>query len=121
MSGLTAHWFQSFKHSLDCYQWDVFVAAVVEEFEVDTRRALTMRLIGLKQVGSVADYRKEFEQLVYHIRLFVNSLSETMLTAQFLMGLKDNIRMKVKLLLPESVAKAATLTAVQETLEKHNK
>jgi hypothetical protein len=39
-----------------------------------------------------------------------------MLTTHFLMGLKDSIRMKMELLLPETVAKIATLAAVQENL-----
>jgi hypothetical protein len=60
MSGPTAHWFQLFKHSPGCYQWEVFAATVVQEFKLDTHRALTMQLITFKQVGSVAEYRKEF-------------------------------------------------------------
>jgi hypothetical protein len=70
----------------------------------------------------VDDYRRQFEQLFYHITLFDNSLSTTMLTAQFLLGLNSEIRSAVEMLLPVLVAKAATLTLVQEQmLEKSKK
>jgi hypothetical protein len=110
MSGSAAHWFQTFKHSARAYLWEVFATAVVKEFELDTHRAKTMQLLQLRQSGSVEDYRRSFEQLVYHISLFDNSIIETMLIVQFLLGLKEEIRMQVKLMLPNSVAKAATLT-----------
>jgi hypothetical protein len=51
--------------------------------------------------------------LIYHIRLFDNSISETMLTAQFLLGLMEDIRAHVDMMLPDSVAKAATLASIQ--------
>jgi hypothetical protein len=61
-------------------------------------------------------YRREFEQLVYHIRLYDNSISSTMLTAQFLLGLNEELRTQVEMQLPESVAKATILAAIQEKL-----
>jgi hypothetical protein len=91
MSGSAAQWFQSFKHVAGAYQWEEFARAVVKEFEVDTHRSKTMQLLNLQQSGSVDEYQKSFEQLVYNIRLFDHSLSETMLTSQFLLGLKDDI------------------------------
>jgi hypothetical protein len=68
----------------------------------------------------VEEYRRQFEQLVYHIRLFDNSLSTTMLTAQFLLGLKVEIRSAVEMLLPESVAKATTMATAQVQLLEKN-
>jgi hypothetical protein len=44
--------------------------AIIAEFEVVTHRAKTMELLNLRQSGSVDEYRKAFEQLVYNIRLF---------------------------------------------------
>jgi hypothetical protein len=80
---------------------------VVAEFEANTHRTKAMELLNLKRIGSVNEYRKHFEQLVYNIRLYDRSLSEMMLISQFLMGLKDEIRHNVKLMLPKSVSKAA--------------
>jgi hypothetical protein len=73
------------------------VLAVVAEFENDTHRTKTMELLSLRQLGYVEEYRKQFEQLVYHISLFDTSLSATMLTAQFIMGLKEELRLPVEM------------------------
>jgi hypothetical protein len=89
---------------------------VVQEFETDTHRAKTMELLNLKQVGSVEDYQRSFEQLIYHIKLFGVSLSDTMLTTQFLLGLRDDIIHHVEMMLLETMAKAATLAAIVEHL-----
>jgi hypothetical protein len=98
------------------------VLVVLDEFEVETHRAKTMELLSLRQQGSVEEYRKKFEQLVYNIRLYDKSLSNTMLTAQFLLGLKAELRPHVEMKLPEIVAKATILAIVQEQLlEKSRK
>jgi hypothetical protein len=80
-----------------------------------------MELLNLRQTWLVEDYHKAFEQLVYHIRLFDTSLSITMLMAQFLMGLKPELRSAVELQLLDSVANAAILASVQEQLLDKNK
>jgi hypothetical protein len=88
------------------------VLVVLAEFEVDTHRAKTMELLSLRQQESVEEYRKKFEQLVYNIRLYDKSLSSIMLTAQFLLGLKAELRPQVEMQLPDKVAKTSILAAV---------
>jgi hypothetical protein len=63
------------------------VLAVVAEFENDTHRTKTMELLSLRQLGYVEEYRKQFD----------TSLSATMLTAQFIMGLKEELRLPVEM------------------------
>jgi hypothetical protein len=116
MTGAAAHWFQSYKHMPGFQIWDQFVLAVIAEFKLNTHRAKTMELLNLRQTGSMDDYHRQFEQLVYNIRLFDKSLSTTMLTAQFLLGLKAELRSSVEMQLPDSVAKATILASVQEQL-----
>jgi hypothetical protein len=89
---------------------------MVAEFEVDTHRSKTMVLLQLKQVGTVDECHRQFEHLVYHIRLYDNSLSNTMFTTQFPMGLKEELRSQVELQLSDSVAKAAILASIKEKL-----
>jgi hypothetical protein len=60
--------------------WVQFVLVVLAEFEVDTHRAKTMELLSLRYHGSVEEYRRKLEQLVYNIRQYDRSLSNTMLT-----------------------------------------
>jgi hypothetical protein len=93
---------------------------VVSEFEVDTHHAKTMEHLNLRQTCSVDEYHHSFEQLIYHIRLYDNFVSATMLTAQFLLGLKDELRFPVEMQLPDSVVKVAALAAIQEKLLDRN-
>jgi hypothetical protein len=115
-----AHWYQSYKHSAGVHSWEHFMVAVSQEFEVNTHRVKTMALINLRQTGSVEDYKNQFEQLVYHIKLYDGSLSETMLASQFFVGLKEGLRQAVELHLPDTISQVATLAAIQEHLHlKH--
>jgi hypothetical protein len=76
-----SHWFQTYKHSPRVHTWEHFVVAVSQEFEVNTHRVKTMELLNLKQIGSVEDYKNQFDKLVYHILLYDKSLSETVLVS----------------------------------------
>jgi hypothetical protein len=55
MSGVAAHWFQSYKHTHGFQIWHQFVSAVLVEFEVDTHRAKTMELLSLRHIGTVEE------------------------------------------------------------------
>jgi hypothetical protein len=83
-----SHWYQSYKHSPGSHTLEHFVVAVSQEFEVNTHRVKTMELLNLKQTSSIEDYKQQFDQLVYHIRLYDGNISDTMLVSQFLLGLK---------------------------------
>jgi hypothetical protein len=83
MTSPAAPWVQAYKHTIGFQNWDTFVSVVLAEFEVDTHRAKTMELLNLRQTGSLEEYKRQFEQLVYHIRLSDNSLSTTMLLHSF--------------------------------------
>jgi hypothetical protein len=107
-----SHWSQTYKHSPRNHTWEHFVVAVSQEFEVDTHRIKTTELLNLRQSGSVEEYKQQFDQLTYHIRLYDQHISETMLVSQFLLGLKDELRQYVEMHLPTSVPQAATLVAI---------
>lgn len=70
---------------------------------MDTHRSTTMEFMDIKQTGLVKSYHIQFEQLVYRLRLYDSNVSETMLAAQFLIGLKEEIKGGVEMQLPESV------------------
>jgi hypothetical protein len=76
-----SHWFQTYKHSVGIQNWEHFVGAVTRAFEVNTHRVKMMELLNLCQTGSVEYYKLKFDQLVYHILQYDNSLSETMLVS----------------------------------------
>jgi hypothetical protein len=67
------------------------VVAVSQEFKVNSHRVKTRELRNLKQASSVEDYKQQFEQLVYQIRLYDHHISEIVLVSQFLLGLKEDL------------------------------
>jgi hypothetical protein len=91
MTGPAAHWYQTYKHTENFQSWEVFASAVIAEFEANTHRTKATELLNLKQTCYVDEYRKQFENLVYNIRLYDPALSEMMLISQFFMSLKDEI------------------------------
>ncbi|BAT90039.1 hypothetical protein VIGAN_06120400, partial [Vigna angularis var. angularis] len=58
-------------------------------------------LIGIKQFWQVGEYIEQFEQYVG----FLKGIRQDYLTGIFLNGLKDEIRVEVKLYEPKSLAK----------------
>jgi len=103
LSGRASHWYQAHKDTYGVQSWEQFEQSVLSEFEVNTHRDKMMELLTLKQVDSVADYKKQFEQLVYHIKLFDKTVSETLLVSQFVLGLKDELRPAVEMQLPDTM------------------
>jgi hypothetical protein len=99
-----SNWYQTYKHSPGVHSWEHFVVAVSQEFEVNTHRIKTRELLNLRQVGAVVDYKQQFDQVVYQIRLYDHHISETMSVSQFLLGLKEDLRAAVEMHLPVSVS-----------------
>jgi hypothetical protein len=92
-----------------------------QEFEVDTHRVKKMELLNLRQTWPVEKYKHQFDQLVYHIRLYDSNIGDTMLVSQFLLALKSELRHPVEMHLSNSVAQAGILAYVQEHLNDRNK
>ncbi|KAL6653746.1 hypothetical protein ACP70R_008673 [Stipagrostis hirtigluma subsp. patula] len=88
MSGRAAHWYQVYRLDYGVTSWDQFKGAVLQEFDVDVHRTTVTELLMLKQSGSVTDYKQKFEELVYAVKVYDRTVSETMLITQFLLGLK---------------------------------
>jgi hypothetical protein len=53
MSGLAAHWFQTYKQAHGFQELDQFASALISEFEIDTHCAKIMELLNLTQTGGV--------------------------------------------------------------------
>ena len=49
----------------------------------------------LKQGGTVEEYKNQFYQLVYNIRLYEPALSDTLLVTRFILGLKEELHAAV--------------------------
>ena len=66
----------------------------------------------LKQLGIVDEYKQQFLQLLYTVRLYEPTLSETFLVTRFIMGLKDELRSTVEFQIPYSIQVACNYAAV---------
>ena len=71
---------------------------------------LMENLIKLKQVGSVSAYKGQFEALSNRIK----ELSEKHRLSCFLSGLRDEIRLPIRMLNPQNLNAAIVLAKIQE-------
>lgn len=67
------------------------------------------------------EYKQQFQQLVYHIRLYEPTISNTFLVTRFVMGLKEELCLAVEMQLPATVQLAAMYATVQEGLVHQQK
>uniref|UniRef100_A0A453D8U5 Retrotransposon gag domain-containing protein n=2 Tax=Aegilops tauschii subsp. strangulata TaxID=200361 RepID=A0A453D8U5_AEGTS len=73
-------------------------------------------LMLLKQTGTVEEYKHQFLHLVYTVRLYEPTISDTFLVTRFVMGLKDELRAGVEVQIPTTIQMAALYASVQEGL-----
>ena len=64
-----AHWYHSYKKLAGFHDWDKFCHDLLVEFECDNQRDKNRELLALRQTGSVLEYRRQFDLIVYQIRL----------------------------------------------------
>ena len=102
-----AHWYQAYKLTNPWHNWPEFSAAVLAEFEGNALRDRTRELLTLRQTGTVEEYKKQFDKLVYQVKLYDPHLGGMMLVQQFILGLKEELRAAVEVQMPNTVAKAA--------------
>ena len=121
LEGHVALLFQSFKSRNRVIAWDTFMQAVVEEFGLDEFDGQMIKILQLRQTGTVAEYRQAFEECMYHLISLDDSLSACWFVIQFVFGLRDDIRSAVRLQAPVSITQAASLARIQEEEHEQNR
>jgi hypothetical protein len=121
LDGHAALWFQSYKRQNRLIDWDNFIQAVVEEFGSDEYDGHMTVLLQLKQSSIVAEYRKSFEECMYHLLALDAALSPRWFVSQFVFGLRDDIRCAVRMQGPTSITRAASLARIQEEEAEHHR
>lgn len=121
MTESAAHWYHAFKRDHVHLNWEQFREAVLLEFDTDTHRVKMKELLQLRQSGTVAEYRRQFDRLVYNIRLYDASIGGVMLVTQFVLGLKVELRVVVEAHLPDSVQPATLLAQIHEGIAENTK
>ncbi|XP_035545954.1 uncharacterized protein LOC118348438 [Juglans regia] len=103
-------WFQDASEAGTFLSWEDFIKAVQIRFGSTPYDDPMESLTRLKQVSTVNDYKYEFEILSNRIR----GLSEKNKLSCFLSGLRDEIRLPVRMLNPLSLNDAFGLAKIQE-------
>jgi hypothetical protein len=114
MEGHAALWLQAYRQSHGHVSWSEFKRAVVEEFGPDEFEVQMHKLLQLRQSGTVAEYRQQFEVYMYHLLSLDSALSPKFFVTQFVLGLKDELRTAVRIQAPTSITRATVFARIQE-------
>ncbi|XP_030949790.1 uncharacterized protein LOC115973672 [Quercus lobata] len=110
LDGEALIWFQEAEQARGFASWEVFVQALQTRFGtiayVDRMEALTR----LKQMTSVVAYKGNFK--IFSNR--ITGLFESHKLSCFLSGLKDEIRLPIRMLVPKTLNEAFGLAKIQE-------
>ena len=103
-------WFQDVEQIGGFASWEVFVKALQTCFGVATYDDPMKALTRLRQTSIVVSYKGNFKILSNKIV----GLSESHKLSCFLSGLKDEIRLTIRMLVPKSLNEAFGLAKIQE-------
>jgi len=110
MDGKALVWFQELKASNTVSSWLDFIEAIQIRFGQGSDNDPMETLSNLKQEGSLEDYKNKFDILA----LKVQNLSEAHKLSCFLGGLKEKIRLPLRMFHPKNLVDAYSLARIQE-------
>jgi hypothetical protein len=110
MEGKALSWFQELKSSGSLSSWDEFLRAMKIRFGKGSYDNPMENLTNLKQVGSLEDYKTQFDTLATK----VHALPDFHKLSMFLGGLREEIRLPVRMFNPKTLIDAYSLARIQE-------
>ena len=110
MDGEALVWFQDCEASRVFMAWESFVEALLIRFGSSAYEDPMEALTRLRQTSNVIGYKGQFKALSNRIRDF----SENHKLSCFLNGLRDEIRLPIKMLNPKTLNEAFGLAKIQE-------
>ena len=110
-------WFQDAEQPGGFSSWEVFIKALQTRFGVTAYDDPMEALTRLKQTSTVMAYKGNFEILSNRIL----GLSETHKLSCFLRGLRDEIRLPVRMLVPKTLNETFGLAKIQEEYLSHSR
>ena len=110
MEGEALIWFQDAENSSLFIDWEAFVKAVHVRFGATSYDDPMESLRRSKQTSSVLAYKGQFKAISNRVQ----SLSESHKLSCFLSGLKDEVRLLVRMLGPKTLNEAFGLAKMQE-------
>lgn len=110
MEGQALVWFRDLKESGSLGTWAGFTQALLTRFGHRSYDDLVEALIKLKQSGLVEEHKFKFEAFSNRLR----ELSESYKLSYFLSGLRDDIRLPIRMFKLDSLLTAYSLAKIQE-------
>jgi hypothetical protein len=118
MEGRALIWFEELKASGALKSWGDFLQSLRIRFEKGSYDDPMEELTKLKQVGVLEDYKTQFDFLANK----VIGLPDSHKLSMFLRGLKDEIRIPIRMFHPKTLIDAFALAKMQEeTFLAHKK
>ncbi|XP_061353237.1 uncharacterized protein LOC133298012 [Gastrolobium bilobum] len=111
MDGAAGDWFQWIFNSGTVQTWEEYTKAVRRRFGSSHYRDVRGVLAKLTQIGSLADYMREFQRLMNQ----VHDLSDNFLMILFISGLQPDLQGAIQLHWPTSLHQAMQLTLAYDT------
>lgn len=108
MEGNAFVWFQDLKESGQLTDWDSLVRALLVRFGPNVYDDRIESLTRLRQSGTVKEYKARFESLSNRLR----GLSEPYKLNCFLSGLRDDIRLPVRIFSPPTLIATYNLAKI---------
>ncbi|KAK4837557.1 hypothetical protein QYF36_006481 [Acer negundo] len=110
LKGRALHWYKLLETDQAITSWEAFSRALTLRFGPTEYDIPAIALSNLRQQTTISAYRKHFKILATK----VEGLSEKLRTAQFISGLKDELRYDVQLFKPASFFAAAGFARLLE-------
>ena len=110
MEGKAITWYQELEETGMITSWEAFVTALNIRFGTSSYDDPMEALINVKQSSTVEIYKTRFESLSNRVR----GLSDSHKLSCFLGGLKEEVRMGVRMLNPQNLVTAYGLARMQE-------
>jgi hypothetical protein len=110
MDGKALVWIQELKAGSEVTSWTEFVRAIQIRFGRGPDDDAMVTLSKLQQKGSLDDYKNQFDLLA----LKVHRLPDEHKLSYFLGGLKNEIRLPVRMFNPKTLVEAYSLASIQE-------
>lgn len=109
MEGQTLIWFQDLEDSRNLRNWEDFTRALLTRFGTNSYNDPMESLTRLKQNWIVEEYKSKFEALSNRLKGLSNSYKSC-----FLNGLRDDIRLLVRMFSPDNLLITYRLAKIQE-------
>ncbi|XP_027062727.1 uncharacterized protein [Coffea arabica] len=110
LEGKADKWFQGVKIERPRLGWEEFEDLLCRRFNDQTCKDIVEEFNKLQQVGTIDDYQERFEELKPLMMIKNRNLDENYFISSFISGLKEEIKLVVRMLKPTTLSEAFELS-----------